>query len=75
MTQRSIVGKTKMNTVRIALGLSIILCGLGCGPAPTVMPTGGFTEEQKAAAAAEYQKVEDEESMGNNKKFRKKTGR
>lgn len=43
----------------------------GCGPAPTVMPSGQFTEEQKAAAAAEYQKVEDEESMGNNKKFKK----
>lgn len=47
----------------------------GCGPAQTVMPSGQFTEEQKIAAAAEYQKVEDEESMGNNKKFKKSAKR
>ena len=47
----------------------------GCGPSQTIMPSGQFTEEQKVAAAAEYQKVEDEESMGNNKKLKKATKR
>lgn len=58
---------------RIIVGLLTVLPlpSLGCGPTPTVMPSGQFTEEQEAAAIAEYQKVEDEESMGNNKKFKK----
>lgn len=48
--------------------ISSSLPSLGCGPAASVMPPGQFTEEQKAGAMAEYQQVEDEESLGNNKK-------
>ena len=45
-----------------------LLSGFGCGPAASVMPPDQFSEEQKAGAMAEYQQVEDEESLGNNKK-------
>ncbi len=51
--------------------VSLCLASVGCGPAPSVMPPSQFSEEQKAGAKAEYQKVEDEESMGNNKKRKK----
>ncbi len=64
--------------MRSALALLLITlpwCAVGCGPGETIMPSGQFTEEQKAAGMAEYQKVEDEESMGNNKKFKKATKR
>ncbi len=40
----------------------------GCGAAPSVYHDGNFSAEQKAAAQAEYQTVEDEESQGSNKK-------
>jgi hypothetical protein len=40
----------------------------GCGGAQSVYHDGNFSAEQKAAAQAEYQTVEDEESQGSNKK-------
>lgn len=46
----------------------------GCGQAQSVYHDGNFTAEQKAAAQAEYQTVEDEESQGSNKK-KKPTGK
>ncbi|MCE3015926.1 MAG: hypothetical protein ACK56W_22440 [Pirellula sp.] len=47
-----------------------IVCGCfaGCGPADSIYHDGNFTEEQKSAAQAEYQTVDDEESQGSNKK-------
>lgn len=44
---------------------------IGCGPAESVYHDGNFSEEQKKAAQAEYQNVEDEESQGSNKKKKK----
>jgi outer membrane lipoprotein-sorting protein len=55
------------------MALCTVLASLsGCGPAQSVYHDGNFSAEQKAAAQAEYQTVEDEESQGSNKKTKKK---
>ena len=48
--------------------LAVVATLTGCGPAQSVYHDGKFSAEQKAAAQAEYQTVEDEESQGSNKK-------
>ncbi len=56
-------------TAIAATALFILLASLsGCGSAQSVYHDGNFTAEQKTAAQAEYQSVEDEESQGSNKK-------
>ncbi len=44
-----------------ALLLTILL---GCGQPKTVIPEGGFTDEQKKAIQADDKKIADEESHG-----------
>lgn len=46
----------------------VCACLAGCGPADSVYHDGNFTEEQKSAAQAEYQTVDDEESQGSKKR-------
>ena len=46
----------------------VCACFAGCGPADSVYHDGNFTEEQKAAALAESQSVDDEESQGSKKR-------
>jgi len=38
---------------------------VGCGSNETIMPSGEFTDEQKAAYAKEMESIEDQESQGN----------
>jgi hypothetical protein len=58
----------------MSLGKSILVAIVmaisfaGCGEPKTVIPTGEFTEEQKAKIKAEDQKVADEESHGAKKR-------
>lgn len=67
------------NTAKISLIAPIGLCIVaaiflslaGCGAAESVYHDGNFSADQKAAAQAEYQSVEDEESQGSNKKKKK----
>jgi hypothetical protein len=58
-----------MSLVRFMFLLALVVPSLfGCGDGKTVIPSTGFTEEQKQAIKAEDAKVADEESHGKNKK-------